>query len=80
MLWGTPWPLHSFPTGHCVNPWGGIVFGSLVIAMVCSATLNILIATENGRQLRWDSFSSVFESKAKTVASYGLVLRRLSSD
>lgn len=76
MLWGIPWPLHSFPTGHSGNPWGGIVLGSLVLAMVSSATF----ATEDGRHLRWDSFSSVFESKEKRVASYGLVFRRISSD
>lgn len=52
------------------------MLGSLVIAMVSSATF----ATEDGRHLRWDSFSSVFESKEKRVASYGLVFRRISSD
>lgn len=50
--------------------------------LLCSVQLpcSTESAAELFRQLMWDSFSSVFESKEKRTASFGLVFRRISSD
>lgn len=50
--------------------------------LLCSVQLpcSTESAAELFRQLRWDSFSSVSESKEKRAASFGLVFRGISSD
>lgn len=55
--------------GWCLHHWW----------LLCSVQLpcSTESATEIFRQLRWDSFSSVSESKEKRVAILGLVFRRI---